>query len=121
MWSSYGHYFSKALRQARQARGLSQQALADIAGVSRSQICNLERNNNGHHAMADPQLSTVYKLAQALEIPPGSLIPAVTAQVGSVCAPAADAEWTRPAEPSALQEFPVSYIEQRRYESQPWA
>ena len=75
MWSSYGHGFSQQLRRVRKRRGISQQALAEISGVSRSQISNLERNENGVHAMADPQLSTVYKLALALEIPPAVLLP----------------------------------------------
>lgn len=76
MWSSYGYGFSQQLRRVRERRGVSQQVLADISGVSRSQISNLERNENGIHTMADPQLSTVYKLALALEIPPAVLLPA---------------------------------------------
>lgn len=76
MWSSYGYGFSQQLRRVRERRGISQQVLADISGVSRSQISNLERNENGIHTMADPQLSTVYKLALALEIPPAVLLPA---------------------------------------------
>ncbi|MEJ4105410.1 helix-turn-helix transcriptional regulator [Corynebacterium accolens] len=42
MWSSYGYGFSQQLRRVRERRGVSQQVLADISGVSRSQISNLD-------------------------------------------------------------------------------
>ena len=109
MWSSYGHGFSQQLRRVRKRRGISQQALAEISGVSRSQISNLERNENGVHAMADPQLSTVYKLALALEIPPAVLLPAGGDVVeghltDSAVAAAED-----------VAPFPQSYVDRRRF------
>jgi len=109
MWSSYGHGFSQQLRRVRQRRGISQQALAEISGVSRSQISNLERNENGVHAMADPQLSTVYKLALALEIPPAVLLPAGGDVVKGHLADSAVvvAEDVAP--------FPRGYVDRRRF------
>ncbi|MER0097352.1 helix-turn-helix domain-containing protein [Corynebacterium marquesiae] len=109
MWSSYGHGFSQQLRRVRKRRGISQQALAEISGVSRSQISNLERNENGVHAMADPQLSTVYKLALALEIPPTVLLPAGGDVVeghltDSAVAAAED-----------VAPFPQGYVDRRRF------
>ena len=63
MWSSYGHGFSQQLRRVRKRRGISQQALAEISGVSRSQISNLERNENGVHAMADSAVAAAEDVA----------------------------------------------------------
>ncbi|ERS55348.1 MULTISPECIES: helix-turn-helix domain-containing protein [Corynebacterium] len=109
MWSSYGYGFSQQLRRVRERRGVSQQVLADISGVSRSQISNLERNENGLHTMADPQLSTVYKLALALEIPPAVLLPAGGDVVEGHLADSAvlGVEDVAP--------FPQDYINQRRF------
>ena len=112
MWSSYGHGFSQLLRSARHARRLSQQALAEISGVSRSQICNLERNENGPHSMADPQLSTIYKLALALEVPPGLLLPGADALVERHhCSRSSGQLEDKVAD---LAPFPRDYFERRR-------
>lgn len=108
MWSSYGHGFSQLLRSARSARRLSQQALAEISGVSRSQICNLERNENGPHSMADPQLSTIYKLALALEVPPSLLLPGAQELV------ARHHRGEAGDEVAGLAPFPRDYVERRR-------
>ena len=70
MWSSYGHGFSITLQALREGRKISQQALADITGLSRNQISNLERNDHYGEGLADPRLSTIYKLALGLEVPP---------------------------------------------------
>ena len=99
MWASYGFGFGRNLRQLRLARGLSQQALA-IAGSAT--------------AVADPAMSTVYKLALALNIPPALLLP------GASDALAAEGEGG--AEPAVTQlrdiaPFPASYVAQRRKEA----
>lgn len=86
LWASYGFTFSQNLRKIRQSRGVTQQALAEIAGLSRTQVCNLERNENNSGTSADPALSTVYKLALALEVPPVLLLPQSADMVNSVCA-----------------------------------
>lgn len=77
VWAGYAHTFACNLRATRKRRGISQQLLAELSGVSRNQISNLERNNNNATTMADPQLSTVYKLAMALRVPPVVLLPAM--------------------------------------------
>ena len=46
---------------------------------------NIERNDNNAKNSADPTLSTVYKLAQALYIPPALLLPGGSMLVGGVC------------------------------------
>jgi transcriptional regulator with XRE-family HTH domain len=51
-----------AIRAARKARGLSQEALAEIAGIDRSYMGGIER---GEHNLA---IMNLLKIADALEI-----------------------------------------------------
>jgi putative transcriptional regulator len=55
--------FPMRLKQLREAKGLSQAALAEKVGLSREYIARLE---TGKH---DPPLSRVEKLAKALRVP----------------------------------------------------
>jgi transcriptional regulator with XRE-family HTH domain len=50
------------LRRLRLARKMTQQELADAAGLSRQYVARLER------AMQDPRLSVLEKLAKALRV-----------------------------------------------------
>jgi len=84
-WPSYGRVFGAKLRYFRRMRGLTQAKLGQLCGMSRNQISNLERNDNNAKNSADPTLSTVYKLAQALYIPPALLLPGGSMLVGGVC------------------------------------
>jgi transcriptional regulator with XRE-family HTH domain len=59
--------FAKRLTQVREAKGLSRYKLAQMAGTSTENISNLEEGN-------DPRLSTVVKLAEALECTPAELV-----------------------------------------------
>jgi transcriptional regulator with XRE-family HTH domain len=68
--------FSMRLKQLREAKGLSQAALADKVGVSREYIARLE---TGKH---DPPLSRVEKLAKALGVGVVSLVIAGAADLG---------------------------------------
>lgn len=56
--------FATLIRQARQARGLNQAELAEIAGVSRNTVVNVER------ARTAPQAAVLSKFAEALELTP---------------------------------------------------
>ncbi|WP_371259787.1 helix-turn-helix transcriptional regulator [Corynebacterium sp. HMSC04H06] len=100
-WKSCGELFASNLRTARVRRGLSQRALADISGVSRNQIGNLERAR-----AADPTISTVYKLALALEIPPAVLLPYTRQFAASLVAEVSD-----------VAAFSPAYVRQRRREA----
>ncbi|WP_290224965.1 helix-turn-helix transcriptional regulator [Corynebacterium confusum] len=100
-WKSCGELFASNLRTARVRRGLSQRALADISGVSRNQIGNLERAR-----AADPTVSTVYKLALALEIPPAVLLPYTRQFAASLVAEISD-----------VAAFSPAYVRQRRREA----
>lgn len=60
--------FGKRLRKLRKAIPLSQELLANKADVSISQISRIERG------LLNPTLSTVYALAEAIEIKPELLV-----------------------------------------------
>jgi len=60
--------FGKVLREQREARGLSQEALALSASVDRTFVSQIER------AIRQPTLTTLWKLARALDIQPSTLI-----------------------------------------------
>jgi transcriptional regulator with XRE-family HTH domain len=68
-----GQRFAANLRRARRAKGLTQEALADAAGVHRTEIGLLE------HAKRDPRLTTIAKLAEALETTPSRLLSEIDA------------------------------------------
>jgi DNA-binding XRE family transcriptional regulator len=55
------------VRHLRRARGLTQQQLADNAGVSRASVARIEGES------ATPDLSTLAKLAEALGVEVGDL------------------------------------------------
>ncbi len=73
---TYGDSFANRLVAVRKARGLTQERLAELAGLHRNQISNLERNLNSRgESPSDPALQTVYRIAAALEIEPVLLMP----------------------------------------------
>lgn len=84
-WPSYGRVFGARLRLLRDIRGITQQRLGEICGLSRNQISNLERNDNNARTPAEPSLSTIYKLSSALMVPPAVMLPAGSEIVGGVC------------------------------------
>lgn len=84
-WASFGFNLSARLRSVRAMRGLSQVRLAELAGVSRSLVSNLERNQYNDDRSADPTISTIYRLAYALRVPPAILLPAAGQEVTEVC------------------------------------
>lgn len=60
--------FARNLRRAREKAGLSQEALAERAGMHRDAVALLETGKR------DPRVSTVVKLAKALGMPAGDLL-----------------------------------------------
>jgi transcriptional regulator with XRE-family HTH domain len=56
------------LKALRARRGLSQEQLAEAAGISRPHVARLET------ARQDPTLSTIGKLARALKVKPAELL-----------------------------------------------
>lgn len=60
-----------AIRAARQAQGLSQEALAEVAGIDRSYMGGIER---GEHNLA---IMNLLKIADALGVKASSLLDSV--------------------------------------------
>jgi transcriptional regulator with XRE-family HTH domain len=61
-------YIGEKLKEVRTKRLLTQDELAEKAGVSQSTIANIERNH------AEPQFRTIRKLVKALDIDPTELL-----------------------------------------------
>ena len=61
--------FGARLRRVREQAGLSQEALAERAGVDRKLIYRTELGQTS------PRLDAVVQLADALAVPPASLLP----------------------------------------------
>jgi len=57
----------KNLRAARKKLGLTQEQVSERSGVQAGEVSRIERSKR------DPQVSTVEKLAGAVEVPPGRL------------------------------------------------
>ncbi|WP_132994131.1 helix-turn-helix domain-containing protein [Gordonia zhaorongruii] len=75
-WSTFAYSFGHRLVTVRNARAMSQDELSERSGIHRNQISNLERaTSNREPHVSDPKLSTVYRLARALEVPPAYLLP----------------------------------------------
>jgi transcriptional regulator with XRE-family HTH domain len=59
---------ARNLRKLRQAKGVSQEAFADEAGLHRTYISDLERGSR------NPTITVVEKIARALGVPLGQLL-----------------------------------------------
>ena len=60
--------FGEKVRQIRKEKGLSQEALADLAGIDRSYMGHIERGDQ------NIPLTKIHQIADALEIPVVNLI-----------------------------------------------
>jgi transcriptional regulator with XRE-family HTH domain len=68
--------FGKVLREQREATGVSQEALALNANVDRTFVSQMERG------VRQPTLTTLYKLAQALNVRPSTLMARMEKVIG---------------------------------------
>jgi len=66
--SNVSNQFGRVVKQIREERGWSQEVLADKADLNRSYVGEVERGT------AMPSLSTVAKLATALEVSASTLL-----------------------------------------------
>lgn len=64
--------FGTRLREFRESRGLSQEELADAAGIHRTHVSLIERNRRS------VRLDTLFRLAAALEVDPADLVRGLT-------------------------------------------
>lgn len=69
MSKKYVKQFGERVKQVRDEKGMSQEELADKAGLHRTQISLIERG------MRSPRLETIEKLAKALKIQAKDLLP----------------------------------------------
>jgi transcriptional regulator with XRE-family HTH domain len=60
--------FGKRLRALRAARGISQEALADLSGIDRAYVGSIERGQR------NVSILNIYRLARALEVEPLELL-----------------------------------------------
>ncbi|MDY6920846.1 MAG: helix-turn-helix transcriptional regulator [Pseudomonadota bacterium] len=60
--------FGEKVRQARKAKGLSQEALADLAGIDRSYMGHIERGDQ------NVTITKIYQIAEALGVTASELI-----------------------------------------------
>jgi transcriptional regulator with XRE-family HTH domain len=60
--------FGERVRKIRKEKGLSQEALADLAGIERSYMGHIERGDQ------NITLIKIFQIAEALEMSPGYLI-----------------------------------------------
>jgi transcriptional regulator with XRE-family HTH domain len=60
--------FGRVLREQRERRDLSQESLALSANVDRTFVSQIERG------VRQPSISTLWKLAQALDVKPSALL-----------------------------------------------
>ncbi|GAA2519426.1 helix-turn-helix domain-containing protein [Rarobacter incanus] len=93
-WTTYAREFGVRVRALREARELTQEQLAGLAGIERSQLQNIERNRTsakGHPA--NPQLLNVFRLAWALQVPPAVLLPELDGPPQAHYGPVFDATW----------------------------
>jgi transcriptional regulator with XRE-family HTH domain len=60
--------FGRVVRRARRDRELSQEALAEAAGLGAKHVSEIERANR------DPRFTTIVKLALALDLHAGELL-----------------------------------------------
>lgn len=67
--------FGKVLRELRDGNGVSQEKLAEYCDLDRTYISLLERG------LRQPTITTIFKLANALNISPSQLIAKVEQQV----------------------------------------
>lgn len=61
--------FGQKLARARKSRWVTQRELANLVGVSRVTVANIER------AKQNVQLAQVYSIARALDVSPSDLLP----------------------------------------------
>ena len=70
--------FGEAIRRLRKKRGMSQEALAHEAGISKNHMQLIEAGRGSSRSdgpISNPRMTTVYGLADALDVTASDLLP----------------------------------------------
>lgn len=65
----------KVIQKMRNTKGMSQEVLSGLAGLDRTHYSKIERG------LRSPTINTIFRIAQALEIPPHELIKEIEAEI----------------------------------------
>ena len=76
-WADFAQQFGDAVTRAREARGLSQDQMIGLTGLSRQTYQRVERGALPASNVANPTFRTLLAIACALEVELGELIPPV--------------------------------------------
>ncbi|GAA2073823.1 helix-turn-helix transcriptional regulator [Microbacterium hatanonis] len=74
-WSAFAVGFGLTLQRLRVERGLSQDEMAVLSGVSRNTYQKYEKGRGGPDASANPTLRVLLALAQVLQVGIEDLLP----------------------------------------------
>lgn len=96
-----GQAIGERVRYWRTERGLLMRQLADAAGVKQPFLSKIERGD------ASPSMLTLYRIATALDITPGDLLPAVMPQPGATVVRASEGRQIAGTESSSV---PVRFV-----------
>ena len=65
----------QVIQSYRLRKGMSQEVLSGLAGLDRTQYSKIERG------LRSPTLDTLFKIAQALDIPPSDIVRQIEQQI----------------------------------------
>lgn len=74
-WMAFARRLGDNLREARLARGLSQERTAHLAGLAGFTYQKFEKGESRPGTPMNPRLSTLIALSQVLEVPVTDLLP----------------------------------------------
>ena len=74
-WAAFAQQLGENLLRARKSAGLSQERLANAAGISVLTYRRLEHGASHPPAVANPRLRTLITLAEVLDVRPENLLP----------------------------------------------
>ncbi|WP_018020085.1 helix-turn-helix transcriptional regulator [Corynebacterium ciconiae] len=84
-WPSYSVALGQRVRTLRAMRDISQERLAELAGMHRNAVVGIERGVSSRSGSSNPRLATAYRLARALHVPVAVLLPDATTPPRRVC------------------------------------
>lgn len=79
-WSRASVSLGRKVQARREELGLTQEQLAEMTGISRNQVQNIEHSRNntrgddGRPGPGNPRMETIFLLAAALDVDPSYLI-----------------------------------------------